>query len=284
MDLSPGVQRWLATAGTHDEVERRQAVLLQSILVVLVTVIAVWTAVGVLVPGFADTGQAIRGFVLLEPLFLIPLWLLRQGHFPLAATATVAVFEFIVVMAVLAAGPGSPVTGVAFAIPMTIAALVLRRPGLIVTTLISIGTILVYVATPDHEPIPSSAVVNLTISLAVLGLVLDRFGISLRNALAGEIRQRHELEAARDEVARQASLLEISNRELKREMGERALAEEARRAIEAKVLDVQKLESLGVLAGDGSGRTPRRRHCPRLQQPPGCHPRQCQPGPARPPG
>jgi signal transduction histidine kinase/CheY-like chemotaxis protein len=249
MDLSPGVQRWLATAGTHDEVERRQAVLLQSILVVLVTVIAVWTAVGVLVPGFADTGQAIRGFVLLEPLFLIPLWLLRQGHFPLAATATVAVFEFIVVMAVLAAGPGSPVTGVAFAIPMTIAALVLRRPGLIVTTLISIGTILVYVATPDHEPIPSSAVVNLTISLAVLGLVLDRFGISLRNALAGEIRQRHELEAARDEVARQASLLEISNRELKREMGERALAEEARRAIEAKVLDVQKLESLGVLAG-----------------------------------
>jgi signal transduction histidine kinase/CheY-like chemotaxis protein len=247
--LSPGVQRWLATAGTHDEVERRQAVLLQSILVVLVTVIAVWTAVGVLVPGFADTGQAIRGFVLLEPLFLIPLWLLRQGHFPLAATATVAVFEFIVVMAVLAAGPGSPVTGVAFAIPMTIAALVLRRPGLIVTTLISIGTILVYVATPDHEPIPSSAVVNLTISLAVLGLVLDRFGISLRNALAGEIRQRHELEAARDEVARQASLLEISNRELKREMGERALAEEARRAIEAKVLDVQKLESLGVLAG-----------------------------------
>jgi signal transduction histidine kinase/ActR/RegA family two-component response regulator len=249
MDLSPRVRRWLATAGTHDEVERRQAVLLQSILVALVFLIAISSLIAILLPGFADTAQTIRGFLLLEPLFLIPLWLLRQGHFPLAATATVAVFEFVVVMAVLAAGPGSPSTGVAFAIPMTIAALVLRRPGLIVTTLISIGTILAWVATPGHDPIPSSAILSLTIGLAVLGLVLDRFGISLRNALGGEIRHRTELEAARDDVAKQASLLQISNRELKREMAERELAEEARRAIEAKILDVQKLESLGVLAG-----------------------------------
>ena len=249
MDSIDRARRWISTAHPNDRVEQRQAVLLQSILVALVLVIAISTGLALVIPGFGNQGQAIRGFLLIEPLFLIPLWLLRIGHFPLAATATVAVFEFVVVVAVLAAGPASPGTGVAFAIPMTIAALVLRRPGLVATTAIAIATILVYEVTPGHDTLPTAAIVNLLISLGILGLVLDRFGISLRDALAGEIRQRKELEAARDEVARQATMLEASNRELKREMGEREMAEEGRRAIEAKVLEVQKLESLGVLAG-----------------------------------
>jgi signal transduction histidine kinase/CheY-like chemotaxis protein len=251
MDSIDRARRWISTAHPDDRVEQRQAVLLQSILVALVLVIAISTGLALVIPGFGNQGQGqvIRGFLLIEPLFLIPLWLLRIGHFPLAATATVAVFEFVVVVAVLAAGPASPGTGVAFAIPMTIAALVLRRPGLVATTAIAIATILVYEATPGHDSLPAAAIVNLSISLGILGLVLDRFGISLRDALAGEIRQRKELEAARDEVARQATMLEASNRDLKREMGEREMAEEGRRAIEAKVLEVQKLESLGVLAG-----------------------------------
>jgi signal transduction histidine kinase/CheY-like chemotaxis protein len=251
MDSIDRARRWISTAHPNDKVEQRQAVLLQSILVALVLVIAISTGIALVIPEFGNQGQGqvIRGFLLIEPLFLIPLWLLRIGHFPLAATATVAVFEFVVVVAVLAAGPGSPGTGVAFAIPMTIAALVLRRPGLVATTAIAIATILVYEATPGHDTLTTAAIVNLSISLAILGLVLDRFGISLRDALAGEIRQRRELEASRDEVARQAAMLDATNRELKREMGEREMAEEGRRAIEAKVLEVQKLESLGVLAG-----------------------------------
>jgi len=249
MDSIDRARRWITTAHPDDIVERRQAILLQSILVALVLVIAVSTAVALVIPGYGNPGPTLRSFLLLEALFLIPLWMLRIGRFPLAATATVGVFEVIVVIAVLATGPGAPGTGVAFAIPMTIAALVLRRPGLIATTAIAIGTILVYEATPGHETLPASSIVSLSISLGVLGLVLDRFGVSLRDALAGEIRHRLELEGARDEVAQQARLLEVSNRELKREMAEREMAEEARRAIEAKVLEVQKLESLGVLAG-----------------------------------
>jgi signal transduction histidine kinase/FixJ family two-component response regulator len=245
------VRRWIMTARTKDEVDRRQAVLLQSILIVFVVAIAVSSAIAVIVPGFANRGpiSALLGFALLEPLFLIPLWLLRSGHFPLAATATVAVFEFVVVVGVLAVGPSAPGTGVAFAIPMTIAALVLRRPGLIVTTAVAIGTILIYEATPGHDTLTTPAVLNLTISLAILGAVLDRFGISLRDALAGEIRHREELDVARTEVDRKATQLDESNRDLQREMAQRELAEDARRAIEAKVLEVQKLESLGVLAG-----------------------------------
>ena len=242
-------RRWISTAGTNDEVERRQAVLLQSILIVLVVVIAAVTAVAIFLPGFGTPGSPLLGFVLLEAVFLIPLWLLRSGHFPLAATATVAVFEFIVVVAVLTAGPGAPGTGVAFAIPMTIAALVLGRPGLIVTTAISIGTIVVYQASPGHPVLSAPVAINLTISLGILGVVLDRFGVSLRDALAGEVRHRDQLTAARIEVGRKATLLDESNRDLQRAMIQREAAEEARRAIEAKVLEVQKLESLGVLAG-----------------------------------
>jgi hypothetical protein len=160
MDSIDRARRWITTAHPDDVVERRQAILLESILVALVLVIAVSTAVALVVPGFGNPGQTVRSFLPLEALFLIPLWMLRIGHFPLAATATVAVFEVIVVIAVLATGPGSPGTGVAFAIPMTIAALVLRRPGLIATTAIAIGTILVYEAAPGttrSRPRPSSA-------------------------------------------------------------------------------------------------------------------------------
>ena len=143
MDSIDRARRWITTAHPDDIVERRQAILLQSILVALVLVIAVSTAVALVIPGFGNPGPTLRSFLLLEALFLIPLWMLRIGRFPLAATATVGVFEVIVVITVLATGPGSPGTGVAFAIPMTIAALVLRRPGLIATTAIAIGTILV---------------------------------------------------------------------------------------------------------------------------------------------
>ena len=167
-------RRWITTAHPDDIVERRQAILLQSILVALVVVIAVSTAVALIIPGFGNPGPTIRSILLLEALFLIPLWMLRIGRFPLAATATVGVFEVIVVITVLATGPGSPGTGVAFAIPMTIAALVLRRPGLIATTAIAIGTILVYEATPGHDTLPAASIVTVSVSLGVLGLVLDR--------------------------------------------------------------------------------------------------------------
>jgi signal transduction histidine kinase/ActR/RegA family two-component response regulator len=87
------------------------------------------------------------------------------------------------------------------------------------------------------------------VSLGLLGLILDRFAVTMRDALSRELDHHRELEAARDELVRQAAVLTATNARLTREMTERAASDEARRAIEAKVLEVQKLESLGVLAG-----------------------------------
>jgi signal transduction histidine kinase/ActR/RegA family two-component response regulator len=242
-------RRWLSAARGRDVVERRQVVLLQSVLIALIAILIAETGASLVVPGFNTPRNAILGLLLLGPLFAIPLALLRMGHFPIAAAATVAVFEFITVVLVLAAGPGSPSTGLAFAIPMTIAALVLRRPGLLITTALSIVAIVASSQLAEHGTTSASDVANLCITLAVLGIVLDRFGVSLRESLAAELRHHRELEATRIELVERADELTATNAKLVREMTERAASEEARRAIEAKVLEVQKLESLGVLAG-----------------------------------
>ena len=231
--------------------ERRQAVLLQSILIVLIVVVAALALLTSLVPALQPPSSRVNVLVavsLLELLFLIPLWLLRIGHFPIAATAIVGVFEFLVIVGAISTGPGTPGIGAAFAIPMTIAALVLRRPGLLAATAVSIAGVVAAYLVPGHGA-PVSGAVNLIVTIAILGVVLDRFGVGLREALAGELRSHLAAEEARAALLRQAQELSAANARLTREMSERALAEEGRRAIESKVLEVQKLESLGVLAG-----------------------------------
>src|SRR4029079_8984109 len=106
----------------------------QRILVTIIVTLLVACIVLPFIPGLGSFQQALLALAILEPLFIIPLALLRSGHFTIASTATVAVFEVIVVLTVLARGPIAPSTGAAFAIPMTIAAVVLRRPGLVVVT------------------------------------------------------------------------------------------------------------------------------------------------------
>ncbi|HEY3164451.1 MAG TPA: response regulator [Candidatus Limnocylindrales bacterium] len=249
MQAPAALRRWLSASPDRDDVDGRQTVLLQRILVTIVLALLLSGALTLVVPGLGSPALALRALILLEPLFLIPLWLLRSGYFNLAATATVGVFEFVILIAVAAAGPSAPATGAAFAIPMTIAALVLRRPGLLAVTLITIAGIVGSTWLPDRPPIAAGPLLNLVISLAVLGLILDRFAVSMRDALSREIDHHHELELAQAELVQQAAALKATNEQLTREMQERALAEDARRAIEAKVLEVQKLESLGVLAG-----------------------------------
>ena len=241
-------RRWLSAARGRDDVERRQAVLLQSILIGLMVALPL-LAVVLLVDREVPAPQNVPlGLILVEALFAIPLWLLRSGRFVVAAAATVGVFEFIVIASLVTVGPVIG-TGASFAIPMTIAALVLRRPGLALVTVVSIGSILVERLLPDHDSLAPGGVTGLVAALVILALALDRFAVSVRDALAGELRHHRDLEQTRDALVDQAAVLTATNDRLTREMAERAASDEARRAIEAKVLEVQRLESLGVLAG-----------------------------------
>ena len=249
MQARAAVRRWLSVAQARDDVGGRQAVLLQRILVTLVVALLAIAFVSLAIPGLTTPFDTIRSLLLLEPLFLIPLWLLRSGFFRLAATATVGVFEFVIVIAVAAGGAGAPATGAVFAITMTIAALVLGRPGLIVVTIVSMVAIVGSDVVPGYTRIARPALLYLLVSLGLLGVILDRFAVTMRDALSRELSQHHDLERTRDELVRQTEELTAANARLTREKVEHAASDEARRAIEAKVLEVQKLESLGVLAG-----------------------------------
>ena len=241
-------RRWLSAAPGGDVLERRQAVLLQTILVILLAIIGVAAIGTVIIRGVDGIPAAIGGFVIFGGLFGIPIWLLRRGQFPIAALATVLVLEFLVVVTVLATGPAAAGTGPILALPMTIAALVLRRPGLIVVTAVTLAAIAIAALLPVGAG-STNGLPGRVIAILILAVILDQFGVTLREALGRETRHREELERTRDELVVQASRLQEANARLTREMEERAAAEEARRAIEAKVLEVQKLESLGVLAG-----------------------------------
>src|SRR5512132_4396961 len=107
MSVVGAIRRWLLAARGRDDSEQREAGLLPRILLVLIAVVAI-VALGMIVLPVGNPRRGLLALALLEPLFLIPFWLLRTGHFPIAATATVAVFEFLVVAATLAPGAATP--------------------------------------------------------------------------------------------------------------------------------------------------------------------------------
>jgi signal transduction histidine kinase/ActR/RegA family two-component response regulator len=222
--------------------------MLQTILLILLAVIAVAALATIAIRGSAGVPAAIGGVAIFGGLFGIPIWLLRRGQFGIAALATVLVLEFLVVITVLATGPAAAGTGPILALPMTIAALVLRRPGLIVVTAVTLAAIGLAAFLPAGAG-STGGVLGRVVAIAILAVILDQFGVTLRDALGRETAQRRDLEQARDALVARTDELTESNERLTREMTERQAADEARRAIEAKVLEVQKLESLGVLAG-----------------------------------
>src|SRR5206468_2535919 len=61
------VRRWLLGAPGRNDLERRQAVLLQTILVALLALVAVTSIVTAIMPGLGSAPDAIRGFLIVEP-------------------------------------------------------------------------------------------------------------------------------------------------------------------------------------------------------------------------
>jgi signal transduction histidine kinase len=129
-------------------------------------------------------------------------------------------------------------------IPLTVAALLLGRRALWTTALLYGIAIVAGAAhdgslfgpTPALRPFNSvDNAVNSAIAFVVVGIILDRFGVSLREAATASLRRQRELERANAEKAAARAARE---------------QEEARRATaEAQLSEVVKVEALARLSG-----------------------------------
>ena len=243
-----GLRGWLNDVRGRDALERRQALLLQGILLVLVVGFAVAALSGLL------SGAALFGANLVSAVVGLGLIaVLRRGHLRLVAAVItgllIVAFGFALATSRGLVGGGGYLP--LLIIPIILAGLVLPRPALLATALAVFltGELAVMTRTQAGDDSLTTSMGNFRFAILFSVLIMDQFGGTLRAALHRAIAHEQELEDARAALESRTTDLQTAVTELETEITERQRAEAERRAIESKVLEVQKLESLGVLAG-----------------------------------
>jgi signal transduction histidine kinase/CheY-like chemotaxis protein len=246
------IRRWLAGVGGRDVVERRQAYILQVIIVVIILAFlgatvgnALRAASGGAPANPVPNLQFVAGSVVL-------LFVLRRGQFRFATGFFVAflVFAFAQALANTGLTRGGPYLALLM-VPVVIAGLLLPRVWLLLTA------ISVYVAgfvAVQHDPLladPSlpSPMGNFLFATLFIWIVVDQFGGTVRRALLKAIAHEQELELGREALAARTTELQAAVGALESEMTERRRLEEERETMQQRLLESQRLESIGRLAG-----------------------------------
>jgi PAS domain S-box-containing protein len=189
------LRRWLHNVPIHDPIERRQALLVQVVLLglsgillfsALLTLVAFpFTSGAVAAANLRNSIDNFRGVLFV----IVPLVLLRRGFF------RIAVAILMIELFLLAFNTFSPVglqagwLGVLeLALPISLAALVLGRRWLLAIYAASIAGVATtafawYPLSGIHRNAPS-AVIAFALIAGLLALFLDRFGATLRESLA----------------------------------------------------------------------------------------------------
>jgi PAS domain S-box-containing protein len=201
-----GTQQWLNNVPLHDPVERRQAGLVQIMLISMICL----AVLGIL-SSFTlgdNAGAPLDILICLPPLLCgaRALVILRQGSFKLAVS--IAIIGLMIGVALNCLVYGLRINEVqvsAFVLPITLAGLLAGRRSLLVTILLSI-TLVIGLAVvgpfvmPSIEPAASadsSAASDITafiLVVAFLGVFLDRFGATLRESLVAALVREQELQ------------------------------------------------------------------------------------------
>jgi rsbT co-antagonist protein RsbR len=204
------VRRWLDDLPLSDPLERQQAGLLQAILLILLG----GCVIGLLISVISSAGQSNMTIGLMAYAILIVCTLggfivLRRGRFRPSVALAISGIVLAVGGALIASGfPGSVGIYLAFTLPITMAGLLLGRRGLLVTIGVVIGIVVVAALLrsiapgmtgflPSSSPSPINIIPIFILIVTVLGLFLDRFGTSLRNALTTTQAREQELEKLR---------------------------------------------------------------------------------------
>jgi anti-anti-sigma regulatory factor len=204
------MKQWLENLPISDPLERRQALLLQVMLLVLLAACLIGLPLGLLT---APPGASPLLPLTIYPLLFLDvcaaLWMLRRGSFNWAVgLATIGPVVAIGIALIATGFTNSEVILLAFAAPIAMAGLLLGRRGLALAAGLSIAFVLLTGLLQAYAPgmvgfLPNPPATSLSITvtcilvIAVLCLFLDQFGTSLRQALTTTRAREQELEELR---------------------------------------------------------------------------------------
>jgi two-component system, cell cycle sensor histidine kinase and response regulator CckA len=217
------LRRWLHNLPIHDTVERRQAMLVQVILLGLAGVL-LFSALLTLVALPFTTGAAaaanLRNSIdnFQGALFIVvPLVLLRRGAFRLAVMILMIELFLLAFNTMYDQGLEKGWLGaLEFALPLSLAALALGRRWLLIVYIASIigvtATALAwYPSTEIARKIPSASIAFALIA-GLLALFLDRFGAAFRESLAALRESEARYRLITDNAADLISLIDHAGR------------------------------------------------------------------------
>lgn len=232
--------RWLNQITLEDPIQRRQAYVLQFVILGIIVILLI-AAVLILLIG-SQMPPLVQRLVLLTnaaaaALMFIPWFLLRKGQYRTSVIVLITLIFLGIATYLFIEGISQSYFLLLFAIPITLSGLLLGRFALWLT--IAISTLLLSAAaftlTPPIRPYnPVNVLISFTLLIILQGLLLDRLVTGLWEALAEAIKQGKILAEREQEMQRLLAAAEQHIRE--------------RDQIEAVLHQTQKLESLGVMA------------------------------------
>jgi PAS domain S-box-containing protein len=242
---------WLNNAPIDNPIERRQAPMLQ-IMLIGITIAASLALVNILVAP-VSTERRLLG-IAVNTLYILSaiggLAALRWGNFRLAVLIPTTTSALILGMFLIAVGlrNGAPFL-IVFTIPIILAGLLAGRSSIFLIIGIGVATMLITLTLERVAPTligfvrvgdsTSTIVVVFILVTSVSGLFLDRFGHTLSTTLSETLARERELEQSR-------AALELRTSELEREIGQRTKAEAALQASEARYRQIVETAQEGI--------------------------------------
>jgi anti-anti-sigma factor len=206
------LRRWLNDLPLSDPLERQQAGLLQIMLLIILGGCATGLLISLIQMDSAEERSLPIGIIAYTILIVCTiggLTLLRRGRFRPAVALAIGGIVLVVGSALIAGGfPGSVGIYLAFTLPITMAGLLLGRRALLLTSGAIIGIVVAAALlksigssltgfSPSSPASANSILPTFILIIAILGLFLDRFGTSLRDALSATQAREQELNVLR---------------------------------------------------------------------------------------
>lgn len=233
-------RRWLNQIALEDPIQRRQAYVLQFVILAIIAVLLIATVFVLFVKD--QIPPHVHQLILLTngtaaALMFIPWFLLRRGKYKTSVIILISFIFLGIATYLFIEGVSQNYFLLLFAIPITLSGLLLGRFALWLT--IGISVLLLSIPslsiTPPVRPYnPTNMLVSFTLLIVLQGLLLDRLVAGLWDALTEAIKQGNILAEREQEKQRLLAAAEQHIRE--------------RDQIEAVLLQTQKLESLGAMA------------------------------------